>query len=81
MGAVFAVAGIWRDLTDMPVFAMLTTGPCPALLPVEGGPAPASMPAILDAEGQRQWLQADWKEAASLIAPYRGTDLSVGETG
>lgn len=76
-GPVFAVAGIWRDLTDMPVFAMLTTGPCAALLPVEGGAGPASMPAILDEARQAQWLQADWPEAAAMIEPYRGADLRV----
>lgn len=78
---MFAVAGIWRDLTDMPVFAMLTTDPCPALLPVEGGAAPSSMPAILDAAGQERWLRADWKDAGALIAPYRGADFVVEEIG
>jgi putative SOS response-associated peptidase YedK len=73
----FAVAGIWRDLTDMPVFAMLTTEPSHALLPVEGGKVPASMPAVLDEAGQEQWLRADWKDAAELIRPYGQADLIV----
>mgnify|MGYP003397506900 FL=1 len=78
---VFAAAGIWRDLTDMPVFAMLTTDPSHALLPVEGGKGPASMPALLDEAGQEQWLRADWKEAAALIQPYGKSDLVVESIG
>ncbi len=78
---LFAVAGIWRDLTDMPVFAMLTTAPGHALLPVEGGAAPTAMPAMLDQAGQERWLEADWKEAAALIAPYGRADLLVAEGG
>jgi putative SOS response-associated peptidase YedK len=74
---VFAAAGIWRDLTDMPVFAMLVTDPCHALLPVEGGKGPSSMPAVLDAAAQEQWLRADWKEASALIKPYGKADLIV----
>lgn len=77
----FAAAGIWRDLTDMPVFAMLTTEPSHALLPVEGGKGPASMPALLDEAGQEQWLRADWKEAAALIQPYGKSDLVVESIG
>lgn len=76
---LFAVAGIWRDLTDMPVFAMLTTAPSHALLPIEGGAGPSGMPAILDATAQKQWLRADWKEAATLIVPYAEADLIVEE--
>ena len=38
---VFAFAGIWRDLTDMPVFAILTTEPSSALVPVEGKGGPS----------------------------------------
>jgi putative SOS response-associated peptidase YedK len=61
----------------MPVVAMLTTDPCHALLPVEGGKGPASMPALLDDAGQAQWLRADWKEARNLIKPYGNADLIV----
>ena len=76
---LFAVAGIWRDLTDMPVFAMLTTEPCLAALPVEGRPRPKSMPALLDEVGQDQWLSADWNRAAALIQPYEKADLLIQE--
>lgn len=68
--ALFAIAGIWRDLTDMPVFAMLTTEPNSALLPVEGGKGPSAMPLILAAEDQDRWLNADWKEAQALVRPW-----------
>jgi putative SOS response-associated peptidase YedK len=72
--APFAIAGIWRDLTDMPVFAMLTTEPNSALLPVEGGKAPAAMPLILHAADHDRWLNADWKEAQALITPFPASD-------
>ena len=78
---VFAAAGIWRDLTDMPVFGMLTTEPSHALLPVEGGKAPSSMPALLDEAAQEKWLRADWKEASALIKPYGKADLIVESLG
>jgi putative SOS response-associated peptidase YedK len=68
--ALFAIAGIWRDLTDMPVFAMLTTDSNAALLPVEGGKGPSAMPMILLAADQDRWLNADWKEAQSLVKPF-----------
>lgn len=76
---IFAVAGIWRDLTDMPVFAMLVTEPSSALIPVEGGKAPVSMPAILPAGSEERWLCADWKEAQQLIRPIAGAELVVEE--
>lgn len=70
-----AAAGIWRDLTDMPVFAMLTVDASEALRPVEGGAMPQGMPALLDKAAQEQWLRAEWKDAASLVASYSGSDL------
>lgn len=66
---VFAFAGIWRDLTDMPVFAMLTTEPNAAVLPVEHGKGPAAMPVILAPADYSRWLQADWKTAKALVEP------------
>ena len=66
--AVFAFAGIWRDLTDMPVFAILVTD--------ASGEAKdkgaTSMPCILEAAKYDRWLRADWKEAQDLVAPYAG---------
>lgn len=66
--AVFAFAGIWRDLTDMPVFAILVTD--------ASGEAKnkgaTSMPCILEADQYDRWLRADWKEAQDLVAPYAG---------
>jgi putative SOS response-associated peptidase YedK len=75
---IFAIAGIWRDLTDMPVFAMLATDPAAALIPVEGKDASASMPAILSRDDQECWLTADWKAAQNLIQRYRGDILLHG---
>lgn len=65
---VFAFAGIWRDLTDMPVFAILVTD-------ASGDAKNAganTMPCILEADQYDRWLRADWKEAQDLVAPYAG---------
>ncbi len=72
---IFAIAGIWRDLTDMPVFAMLSTEPSAALMPVEGGAALSSMPAIVLAADQEKWLNAEWKEASTLVEPIASSAL------
>ena len=65
---VFAMAGIWRDLTDMPVFAILITD--------ASGEAKdkgaSTMPCILETHQYDRWLRADWKEAQDLVAPYAG---------
>ncbi len=65
---VFAMAGIWRDLTDMPVFAILITD--------ASGEAKdkgaSAMPCILKTHQYDRWLRADWKEAQDLVAPYAG---------
>jgi putative SOS response-associated peptidase YedK len=63
---IFAFAGIWRDLTDMPVFAFLTTEPNELVRPVH----PKAMPLILHAEDYDTWLTADWKDARKLVAPF-----------
>jgi putative SOS response-associated peptidase YedK len=65
---VFAIAGIWRDLTDMPVFAILVTD---ASGEAKNKGANA-MPCILEADQYDRWLRADWKEAQDLVAPYAG---------
>jgi putative SOS response-associated peptidase YedK len=67
---LFAMAGIWRDLTDMPVFAILTTEPNSALIPVEGGKGPSAMPLILKTGDWDRWLNAEWKEAQQLVTPF-----------
>ncbi len=76
---IFAMAAIWRDLTDMPVFAVLTTEPSSALLPVEGGRRPSAMPVLLAPQDEERWLNADWKEAQALVAPYPGHLLHAFE--
>ena len=65
---VMAMAGIWRDLTDMPVFAILMTDSS-GLARDAGANA---MPVILNVAGQERWLNSDWKEAQHLVAPFAG---------
>jgi putative SOS response-associated peptidase YedK len=77
---VFAIAGIWRDLTDMPVFAMLVTDTSAALMPVEGKGASASMPLILRPSDHDRWLRADWKVAQQLVRPLSSAAI-VEEMG
>jgi putative SOS response-associated peptidase YedK len=70
----FAMAGIWRDLTDMPVFAILvtaSTGP-----PRQAGAF--AMPVILEPEQHNKWLTADWKDAQLLVAPFAGALVESG---
>ena len=66
-GALFAMAGIWRDLTDMPVFAIVSVA--------DPKKERASTPLILDGPKQQLWLTADWKDAARLLAPEKGRAL------
>jgi putative SOS response-associated peptidase YedK len=65
---LFAMAGIWRDLTDMPVFAIITTD-AGGLAHEAGANA---MPVILETDQIDRWLRADWKDARQLAAPYSG---------
>ena len=61
--SVCAMAGIWRDLTDMPVFAIIS---------VDDATDPAkkrSTPLILNSAQQHMWLTADWKAASRLVQP------------
>ena len=70
---VFAFAGIWRDLTDMPVFAFLTTEPNR----IVGAVHPKAMPVILHREDYDRWLGADWKEAQSLVSAFPSQLMEV----
>ncbi len=72
---IFAFAGIWRDLTDMPVFAFLTTEPNEIVRPVH----PKAMPMILHTEDYDTWLTADWKDAQKLVAPFPSQLMSVSD--
>ncbi len=65
---VIAFAGIWRDLTDMPVFAILVTD-ASGEAKSKGASA---MPCILEADQYDRWLCADWNDAQHLVAPYAG---------
>jgi putative SOS response-associated peptidase YedK len=72
---VFAFAGIWRDTTDLPVFAFLTTEPNSLVEPVN----PKAMPMILHPEDYDVWLNADWKDAKRLVSPYPSQLMAVRE--
>ncbi len=65
---VVAFAGIWRDLTDMPVFAILVTD---ASGEAKNRGATA-MPCILEPDQYDRWLRADWNDAQDLVAPFAG---------
>lgn len=65
---VHAMAGIWRDLTDMPVFAILVTD---AIGEVKDKGV-STMPVILKADQYERWLCAKWNEARDLAVPYAG---------
>jgi putative SOS response-associated peptidase YedK len=60
---LFAMAGIWRDLTDMPVFAIISVDDA-----AEQGKR--STPLILNGPQQQAWLTADWKDASKLLQPH-----------
>jgi putative SOS response-associated peptidase YedK len=72
---VFAFAGIWRDLTDVPVFAFLTCEPNALVEPVH----PKAMPVILHPEDYDVWLNADWKDARRVVEPYPSQLMGVTE--
>ncbi|MFN3619741.1 DUF159 family protein [Sphingorhabdus sp.] len=58
---LFTMAGIWRDLTDMPVFAVVSID--------DNKTGKAGVPLILAGPQQQIWLTADWKEASRLLEP------------
>lgn len=60
---LFAFAGTWRDTTDYPAFAILTTDANAAM--VERGSF--SMPVILPREDWGKWLSQDWRKACDLV--------------
>ncbi len=70
---LFAFAGVWKD-SEVPSFALLTCEANAALrelgqdvMPVILPPGPAAW---------QLWLNADWKRASQLIAPYSSTFLA-----
>ncbi len=63
---VFAFAGIWRDLTDMPVFAILSCDSGG----VRGDNGTPSMPVILHPEDHDVWLRADWQDAQRVLEAF-----------
>jgi putative SOS response-associated peptidase YedK len=65
---MLAMAGIWRDLTDMPVFAILVTDASG----LAGEAGASAMPVILDTKQQELWLNTDWKDAQHMVAPFAG---------
>lgn len=71
---IFAMAGIWRDLTDMPVFAILVTAS--SGLPRQSGAF--VMPVLLEPAQYDNWLTADWNEARTLVVPFAGALAEAG---
>lgn len=63
---LFAFAGTWRDTTDYPAFAILTTDANVALM----DRGVFSMPVILHSKQQEQWLTQDWRKAQALVDSY-----------
>jgi putative SOS response-associated peptidase YedK len=59
---LFVMAGIWRDLTDMPVFAIISVD--------SDKHGKTGTPLVLDGPQQQIWLTATWKEAARLLEPH-----------
>ena len=70
---VFAFAGIWRKVEDVPHFAFLTTVANALVAPIH----PKAMLVILDEADYDRWLTADWPEAARLVAPYPSQFMAV----
>ncbi len=63
---VFAFAGIWRDVSEVPVFAFLTTD----ANAIVGAVHPKAMPVILHPEDYDRWLTAEWRDAQALVEPF-----------
>ncbi len=72
---VFAFAGIHRQGEDWPSFAILTVEPN-RLLSHHGAQA---MPVILRPGDYARWLTADWRDAASLVRPFPGQEMTLAE--
>lgn len=70
---IFALAGIWKDTTDYPAFAVVTTDANAAL--VERGIF--AMPVILDPAQQVQWLKQDWRQAQKLVDSYPSQLMTI----
>ncbi|WP_179504807.1 MULTISPECIES: DUF159 family protein [unclassified Sphingomonas] len=62
---IMGFAGIWRD-SEVPSFAVLTVA-----VDTLSGPAgmPTSVPLLLNAAEQMQWLAQGWKDVESLVRP------------
>lgn len=73
-GGLLAFAGIWKDTTDYPAFAIVTTD-ANRILADRGV---FSMPVILDPIEQVQWLTQEWRQAQKLVEPYPSQLLKVG---
>ena len=72
---IFAFAGIWRD-SEVPSFAILT---CETNRLV-GANGATAMPVLLHAEDHDAWLEADWKQAQKLVAPFPSQLMAMHAT-
>ncbi|WP_296677539.1 SOS response-associated peptidase family protein [Novosphingobium sp.] len=75
---LFALAGVWKD-SEVPSFALLTCEANAAWRDLGRDAMPAILPP--DPAVWRSWLNADWQQAARLIAPYSSSLLhEIGRT-
>lgn len=72
---VFAFAGIHRQGEDWPSFAILTVEPNRLL----SHHSAQAMPVILRPGDYARWLSADWRDAASLVRPFPGQEMTLAE--
>ncbi len=66
-GSLFTVAAIWRDLTDMPVCAMIVAEANAAIRSELAPLEPSSLPVVIKAEDRARWLGGEWSEAKTLV--------------
>ncbi|WP_287940186.1 SOS response-associated peptidase family protein [Sphingopyxis sp.] len=72
---VFAFAGIHRQGEDWPSFAILTVEPNRLL----SHHSAQAMPVILRPGDYARWLTADWRDAAGLVRPFPGQEMTLAE--
>ncbi|WP_432769685.1 MAG: DUF159 family protein [Sphingopyxis sp.] len=72
---VFAFAAIVRQIEDWPGFAILATDANRLVAHHD----PRGMPVIVAPEDYGRWLGGEWRDAATLVAPYPSQHMTVGD--
>jgi putative SOS response-associated peptidase YedK len=70
---LFAFAGIWRDTSEGPRFAFLTTKPNSLVEPIH----PKAMPVIIHRDCHQDWLDSDYNDAFGLAMPYPANQMEI----